>query len=108
MDNPQDLSPIVEIDAAQFAELRLVPSTLVIDVREEHELPRLTGISHRVIPMSTIYPQLRTIESENVILVCQHGVRSMYAAELLHEELPHLKGIYSLKGGVAKLASELA
>ena len=97
---------IVEIDASQFKELVGKPSTLVIDVREEHEVPRMTGIEHKVIPMSSFYNELENIEAENVILVCQHGIRSMYAAELLQEEKPGIKKLYSLKGGITRWVSE--
>lgn len=99
--------PIVEIDASQFKTLRLKPSTLVIDVREENEMPRLKGVEHRIIPMSAFYNEIGTIDAENVILLCQHGIRSLYAAELLHEENPGIKHLYSLKGGISRWASEL-
>ncbi|RZK74974.1 MAG: molybdopterin-synthase adenylyltransferase MoeB [Pedobacter sp.] len=100
-------SSIVEIDATQFKTLRLQPSTLVIDVREENEVPRLTGFEHAVIPMSKFYNELGTIKAANVILLCQHGIRSMYAAELLHEENQEIKKLYSLKGGISRWISEL-
>ena len=98
---------IVEIDAQQLKDLLLTPSTLVIDVRAENEMPRLKGFDHMVVPMPRFYNEIDTIDAHNVILVCQHGIRSMYAAELLQEENPGIKKLYSLKGGVSRWALEL-
>lgn len=98
---------IVEINASQFNTLRLQPSTLVIDVREENEVPRLKGFEYTVIPMSSFYKEIGAIKADNVILLCQHGIRSIYAAELLHEENHEIKKLYSLKGGISRWISEL-
>jgi molybdopterin/thiamine biosynthesis adenylyltransferase/rhodanese-related sulfurtransferase len=98
---------IVEIDWKKLKELLSVASTLLVDVRETNELPRLDGFSHEVIPMSRFYSEIDNIDAENVILVCQHGIRSVYAAELLQEEKPEIKRLYSLKGGISRWSSEL-
>lgn len=97
---------IIEINASQFKALRLEPSTLVIDVREENEIPRLKGFEHTVIPMSAFHDKMETIKAANVILLCQHGIRSLYAAELLHEENHAVKKLYSLKGGISRWISD--
>lgn len=100
-------SAIVEIDMLQFENLRHQSSTLIIDVREEDEVPRLKGFAHVVIPMSVFYKKMDAIKADNVILLCQHGIRSMYAAELLQEENPEIRNLYSLKGGIARWIAEL-
>ena len=102
-----DERSVVEIDAQQLKDLLLTPSTLVIDVRAENEMPRLKGFEHLVVPMPRFYNEIASIDAHNVILVCQHGIRSMYAAELLQEENTEIKRLYSLKGGVSRWASDL-
>lgn len=93
----------IEIDAPQLVSLQQGVSTLIIDVRERHEVPVLdTGIFNK-IPMSEFHTFLKTdIAAENIVLICQHGIRSVAAAEALLEKYGCAKKIYSLKGGIVK------
>ncbi|MCD0489733.1 HesA/MoeB/ThiF family protein [Pedobacter sp. MC2016-14] len=97
--------PIEEIDAVAFRALLEQPSTLVIDVRERGEMPSLSGIAQLHIPMSEFDVEL-VVPEEHLILVCQHGIRSLHAAEMLQEWFGQTKKLYSLKGGVSRLGSE--
>lgn len=98
---------VVEIDAEEFHRLRQQPSSTVIDVRETGEKPSLNGLPHRQLPMSVFEEEMSGIKEETVLLVCQHGIRSLHAAEMLQESSANAKRIFSLKGGVAKWAAAL-
>ncbi|HTM98732.1 MAG TPA: rhodanese-like domain-containing protein [Pedobacter sp.] len=94
----------VEIDALQMQELFEQESTVLIDVRERNEVPVLEENSCMQIPMSELklFLETDTLHFENIILVCQHGIRSKVAAEALQEKYGSTKKIYSLKGGIVK------
>ena len=98
---------VEEIDAARFHVLRQQPDAVVIDVRERGETPLVTSIPHRQIPMSQFSHELENIEGETILLFCQHGIRSVYAAELLQEHPGARRKVFSLKGGVAKWGVDL-
>jgi len=92
-----------EIDVQQMNNLRNHPSTVVIDVRERHEFPRLDSAVYKQVPMAELESFASTIiEQQNIILICQHGIRSVAAAEILCRKLGETKNIYSLKGGISK------
>jgi molybdopterin/thiamine biosynthesis adenylyltransferase/rhodanese-related sulfurtransferase len=93
---------IVEIDGQKMEELLLVPSTLVIDVREKYELPVL-DFTHVRIPMSVFQEtDINTNGAQTFILICPYGMRSMTAARLLKQTHGSKKNIYNLKGGLAR------
>ncbi len=100
-------SSVIEIDAEQFHHLRKKTSAIVIDVREKDELPLVTNIRHLQIPMSVFEEKISDIQQQTIILFCQHGVRSLHAAEILHDKYGISKEVYSLKGGVVKWLHEL-
>ncbi|RZK52372.1 MAG: molybdopterin biosynthesis protein, partial [Pedobacter sp.] len=94
---------VIEIDATELNNLQQKPSTLLIDVRETHEVPTLDKDIYRQIPMSSFADFLSTdVEEQNLVLICQHGIRSVAAAEALAEKYGNTKNIYSLKGGIVK------
>lgn len=101
-------SSIAEIDAKQFQHLRKKASAVVIDVREKGELPFVTNISHLQIPMSVFEEKIADIQQQTIILFCQHGVRSLHAAEIIQDKYGVSKEVYSLKGGIVKWQHELA
>ncbi len=93
----------IEIGASELDLMLTNPSTLVVDVREINEVPKLDPKVYHQIPMSRFDAYLKTeIQHENIVLICQHGIRSVAAAEALHDKYGNTKNIYSLKGGIAK------
>ena len=98
---------ITEIDVDKFKTISLNPSTIVIDVREIGELPLITSIKHRQIPMTIFKESMKDISEQSIILFCQHGIRSIYAGEMLQEFFGGSKNLYSLKGGVSRWAEKL-
>jgi molybdopterin/thiamine biosynthesis adenylyltransferase/rhodanese-related sulfurtransferase len=92
-----------DIDLLEMQNIMQQGSTLVIDVRERHEMPWLDDKIYRQVPMSEFESFLTTeIAEPNLILLCQHGIRSIAAAEKLQVKYGPSKNIYSLKGGIVK------
>ena len=97
-----------EINWAEMLILQQEKGALSIDVREFHEVPLLDQDVFKQIPMSVFKSFLNTdIIEENIILICQRGIRSQAAAEALHEKYGDNKNIYSLKGGIVKWNNHL-
>lgn len=94
---------VLEIDIKEFENLQKKDSTILIDVREIHEMPQLNPTKYKQFPMSVFENLLnQEIAENNIVLLCQHGVRSIAAAEYLHEKYGTEKNIYSLKGGIIR------
>ncbi|TDQ11045.1 ThiF family adenylyltransferase [Pedobacter metabolipauper] len=92
-----------EINADQLQALQQERSVLLIDVRERHEVPILNKEIFTQVPMSEFDNfLLADIDAENIVLICQHGIRSVAAAEALQEKYGDSKNLYSLKGGIIK------
>jgi molybdopterin/thiamine biosynthesis adenylyltransferase/rhodanese-related sulfurtransferase len=98
---------VVEIDAEAFNALREKDTTIVIDVREWGERPLLQKVVHRQIPMSVFKESMPTINEKTVVLLCQHGVRSLRAAEMMQAAFGDAKELYSLKGGLVRWGDAL-
>jgi rhodanese-related sulfurtransferase len=93
----------LEINGSQFRELQAHGSIIVVDVRELGEVPSLTLQNHLQIPMSSFNEHaFDRLAEQNIVLVCQHGIRSLSAAERLQEKFQGAKNIYSLKGGIVR------
>lgn len=90
------------IDAEKFKELLQTNEAVVIDVREENELPNVS-FEHIKIPLSHFEERIDNIEKHKVVLFCQTGKRSLKAAEILLNHFQNEKEIYSLKDGIAGL-----
>lgn len=102
------LQGYIEIDGAQLNQIKKGGSSLFIDVRERHEFPQLSEEEFKKVPMSEFGAFLDTeVIEDHVVFICQHGIRSLAAAEALYEKYGSEKHVYSLKGGVAKCAKDL-
>ena len=76
------------------------PNSLLIDVRELHEKPRLESYSPLEIPLSEIHnPKSEIIQAEMIFIFCQSGIRSLKAVQVLKQSLTG-KNIYSITGGI--------
>ena len=98
---------IIDIDAAQFKVLAAMPSTIVIDVREMGELPLISTFQHHQMPMTVFAEKIKNVKESAVILFCQHGIRSIYAGEIVQEIFGTTKTVYSLKGGISRWLNQL-
>ncbi|WP_316809527.1 HesA/MoeB/ThiF family protein [Pedobacter agri] len=94
---------VIEIDISELQDIQQKENTLLIDVREKYEVPQLNHGEFKQFPMSALQNLLNEdIAEDNIVLICQHGIRSLSAAEYLHEKYGNEKNIYSLKGGIAR------
>jgi sulfur-carrier protein adenylyltransferase/sulfurtransferase len=91
----------LEIDITVFNKLIEQAGTVVIDVRELHELPLVTEFKHRRIPLSLLTEQAPAIQENTVVLFCQSGKRSLQAARQL-ADMYKSRTIYSLTGGIVQ------
>lgn len=96
------------IDAAQLQQMKLQPTTLIIDVREQFEVPLLDQQVYKKVPMSKLDDFMdQEITASHVVFICQHGIRSATAASHFYKKHGNSKKTYSLKGGIAKWSNHL-
>jgi sulfur-carrier protein adenylyltransferase/sulfurtransferase len=89
-----------EIDVVEFDALIQKKNAVIIDVREENELPEVTEFRHLKVPLSTLPSNQPEIQNDTVVLFCQSGKRSKEAAKILAANFGLATKIYSLKGGI--------
>lgn len=78
----------------------------LIDVREPHELEICKIGNAKNLPLSDFNSKINQLDSsENIVLFCHHGVRSMKALEILKNS--GFKKIKSLKGGIDSWAEKI-
>ncbi len=100
---------IKEIDVLQWKENFL--DHLFVDIREPHELPRLNSFCSSLslewmeLPLSSLETNISCLNGRNVVFVCQAGMRSLMAADMLMKSSPGSR-VFSLKGGVHMLAEK--
>lgn len=95
-----------EIESSDFEAL-LESDVLIVDVRENHELPKLSHTNVLCIPLSVLSDELSLLENrEQLVLFCKSGVRSKKAAQLIANKYNTLK-ISHLKNGLESLSYEL-
>jgi rhodanese-related sulfurtransferase len=79
---------------------------LLIDVREpwEFELCRIAGAIN--VPLQRLPAHLEDFDSQaDIVMICHHGMRSLYAAEFLRER--GFFNVLNLTGGIARWAHEV-
>jgi len=88
-----------EISWAKALTISEANNSILIDLREKEEEPKISGHKYLKMPLSVINIECKEIASaENIILFCQSGVRSRQFATTLASKSD--KNIYSVKGGV--------
>lgn len=93
-----------ELDWFEVSELiNQNPDTILVDVREEHEEPKLEDYPYTRIALSQIESAQESLyKFTNILIFCQSGVRSQQAAKVLQEKFPD-KNIKSVTGGILNL-----
>lgn len=75
-----------------FSELQLFlnqENSILVDVRETNELPRISSLKILVIPLALIEENLNQFTSyKNLCFVCASGIRSRKALELTKNHFP--------------------
>lgn len=97
----------IEVEVDFLNQAIAAKDTLIIDVREVGERPQADGFSHICIPFSEIQNRLSDFKSDQIILFCQSGKRSLKAAQYLSSQFASKK-IYSLRGGIGCLVFSTA
>lgn len=97
---------INNISPSDFKEKAELPDTIVIDVRESDEYPKLK-VPFLSIPLSQLKENSIQIKHKNVIVVCQSGKRSLAGAKVLQEILVSDYNISHLEGGINQLNQEI-
>jgi len=81
---------------------------MLVDVREEHEQPRLSafcatmGVKLIEVPMSKLTSQADFFSGKSLTIICQSGKRSLAVVKMF-EEMDKSISAKSLKGGVNAL-----
>jgi len=96
------ITGIEDLDRATFLQKINLPDTIVIDVREPHELPK-PEFNNLNIPLSALVEKIPEIDRNTIILFCQSGKRSLKAGQLMLEKFGSSKKISHLKGGIIAL-----
>jgi molybdopterin/thiamine biosynthesis adenylyltransferase/rhodanese-related sulfurtransferase len=97
---------VSEINVDTFKRNLNTEGVVIIDVRENGELPAAADFPHLQMPLSTLAQHLEEIKEETVIFFCQAGMRSKQAAHLLGEFRRNHSKIYSLAGGIQQWIAE--
>lgn len=89
-----------EVSLEEFKRYLKNGSTPILDVREPWESPKLEGDYILQIPLSKLLDEVEAIpRSEDVIVACQHGIRSKSVVEYLSTN-HNFKNLINLKGGL--------
>ncbi len=92
---------IEEINAKEFIDLmKTAPAnTLLVDIRDDYELPRMEEYPCLSIPMYELESRLDELkDAKQIILFCETGTRSKAAASILQNKTA--SSLYTLKGGM--------
>jgi adenylyltransferase/sulfurtransferase len=85
----------------ELTELLNKDNSILIDVREFDELPKVTEVLCKQIPLRLLSTTLHDLKSYNhIVFLCKSGVRSKNAIDIAKEIFP-LKTLYSIKDGIA-------
>jgi adenylyltransferase/sulfurtransferase len=101
-----EFAGIKNISPSKFNEAIKIPDTVVIDVREPKEQPKL-DVPYISIPLSQLKENVSQINNRNVIVVCQSGKRSLSGAKILQEILGSECRISHLEGGINQLNKKI-
>jgi rhodanese-related sulfurtransferase len=95
-------SPWVELAPRALAErMGAGEMLIVVDVRTAPEVVAYHIPGVRWIPLNELADRFREIEPEGeVVLVCEHGVRSAMACQFLHDQ--GFKRLANLMGGMSE------
>lgn len=97
-----DQRGIKNISSSDFKQKAELPDTIVIDVREPDELPKL-DLPYLSIPLSQLKENINQIINRNIIVVCQSGKRSFIGVQILSDILGKRHNISHLEGGINNL-----
>ncbi|MBK9246637.1 MAG: HesA/MoeB/ThiF family protein [Ignavibacteria bacterium] len=93
-------SDIQEITWKKFREIYSTESVILLDVRDEYEMPKVKKFTYKSIPMNDLQSRMHELDTTKTIVVfCQTGKRSIVAAFDLMAILK-LQHVLSISGGI--------
>ncbi len=92
-------SCVNEIDLEAFEKYILIKNAIIVDVREQGELPIINTFDHLHLSLSELKQNPVGFKEDTIVLFCQSGKRSLQAAALLIKHNPN-RLFKSLKGGI--------
>lgn len=98
-------SKFEELSPSDFLSKIAEEDTIIIDVRDKHELPK-ADFPNLNIPLSKLSENLSELRESNIVLFCQSGKRSLKAGEILQGKFGEAKKISHLKGGIIALQEQ--
>jgi molybdopterin/thiamine biosynthesis adenylyltransferase/rhodanese-related sulfurtransferase len=106
LENTQRKNTVKEIDEKKLSEIIKKENTIVIDVRESHEQPKLMIENKFEISLNELDKNILFFGNyEHIITICQSGKRSKIAADFIFSKFPD-KNIYSLKNGITSIKTK--
>ncbi|WP_246535361.1 HesA/MoeB/ThiF family protein [Litoribacter ruber] len=103
MDYSLSCGTVQEISWDNAVEMLTQQDNLLVDIREDHEQPKIKEIEHMKIPMAEVETKLdQFAQQDRILICCQSGIRSLKTAQKLSGQLIG-KEFYSVKGGVNAL-----
>jgi molybdopterin/thiamine biosynthesis adenylyltransferase len=104
--NTQKITFSELLNQEQFFEKSNDSNVLLIDVREEDELPRYQGVNVLNIPLNSVESFVNTLNTQQeIVLFCQTGQRSSIALQYIKKL--GFNRISHLKGGIQNLEQHL-
>jgi adenylyltransferase/sulfurtransferase len=89
----------VELSYQQYLQLKASENIVLVDLRMEHEMPRISLNECLCIPLQDLEHNLYKLNGQPVLFFCQSGKRSLQAVEIYHSKFNNSRA-FSLKGGV--------
>ncbi|MCO6564499.1 MAG: HesA/MoeB/ThiF family protein [Apibacter sp.] len=85
---------------SQLKEVLSQKKSILVDVRNENELPKISGFDYKQIPLSVFKENIHILEEyDTIIFVCKTGLRSSRAVEIAKEKFPK-KDIRHIRNGI--------
>jgi molybdopterin/thiamine biosynthesis adenylyltransferase/rhodanese-related sulfurtransferase len=89
----------IKLTPGELAKMIDDKQVIIIDVREEGELPALS-VTHKKLPLSTLGTEMLNYKGHTWVFVCQTGKRSLQAVNFFSHKVGLNKKLYSLDGGI--------
>jgi molybdopterin/thiamine biosynthesis adenylyltransferase/rhodanese-related sulfurtransferase len=96
-----------ELSVTEFENLLDQKDLLIVDIREEGELPLVNEFQHLNLPLSKLNENFKSLATyKTIVLFCNSGQRSNQARNFLKNNLPENE-ILALSGGIIEFKKDL-
>lgn len=88
----------------QLKEILSRKNSILVDVRNEDEVPKISGFDYMLIPLSILEEKINILDDyDSIIFVCNSGLRSKRAIEIAKEKFPQ-KDIRHIRNGIETIS----